>query len=95
MRILKVWERTVLTVLKSNFCVALTTAKKVDVVLKTAKSSFSRLKHDGNLPAVKRVILKVDFKTVNTLLSQTFNPKIFFEYAIRSQLSGFLFNAKI
>ena len=73
MRILKVWERTVLTVLKSNFCVALTTAKELDVVLKTAKSSFSRLKHDGNLLGGERRYCKVDFKTVNTVLSQTLN----------------------
>ena len=30
-----------------------------------------------------KVLLKIDFKTVNTVLSQTFNHKICFEYAIR------------
>ena len=36
-----------------------------------------------------KVLLKIDFKTVNTVLSQTFNHKICFKYAVRrrSQLS--------
>ena len=36
-----------------------------------------------------KVLLKIDFKTVNTVLSQTFNHKKCFKYAVRrrSQLS--------
>ena len=32
------------------------------------------------------MLLKIHFKTVNTVLSQTFNHKICLEYAIGSQL---------
>ena len=39
-------------------------------------------------------MLKIDFKTFNTVLSQTINHKIFFKYAIVSCL-WFVFNAKI
>ena len=43
-----------------------------------------------------KVLLKIDFKTVNTVFSQTFNHKICFTYAIRrrSQLSGFFLTLK-
>ena len=41
--------------------------------------------------SARKVLLKIDFKTVNTVLSQTFNHKIRFEYSIRSQLSAVSF----
>ena len=45
---------------------------------------LSRLNVDLNLP-------KINFKTVNRVLSQTFNHRICFEYSVRSQLSAVYF----
>ena len=45
-----------------------------------------------------KVLLKIDFKTVNTVLSQTFKHKICFKYAVYVDVVSclwFLFNSKI
>ena len=70
-------ERTVLTVLKSF----------LSNVLPTPREGCRRAE-DGKILIFKG-LLEVNFKTVNTVLSQTFNHKICFKYAIRrrSQLS--------
>ena len=81
-------ERTVLTVLKSILsnvyqrregCRRAEDGKILIFTTSARRQSSSRSK----------VLLKIDFKTVNTVLSQTFNYKICFKYAVRrrSQLS--------
>ena len=61
----------------------------VVVVLKTEKASFGRLQDDGNLFGGERCFL-TDFKIVNTVLSQTFNHKISFKYAISRRSEVFV-----
>ena len=77
----KVCEGTVSIVSKSILRNA-STAEKDVVVLKPGKSGFSHLHVDLHFLGGERF----DFKTVNTVLLQTFNHKICFKYAIRRQL---------
>ena len=66
-------ERTVLTVLKSFLSNVY------------QRREGCRRAEDGKISNFQ-VLLKIDFKTVDTVLSQTFNHKIYFKYATRSQL---------
>ena len=57
--------------------------RKADVVLKTENPVFksSDFVSTSTFSAVRSVTLRIDFKTVHTVLSQTFKRKICFEYA--------------
>ena len=80
---LKVCEGTVLTHFWNQSWATLTTAEKVDIELKTGKSGSPHLDQgQRNLSMRWNVSLKIDCITVNTVLSPTFNHKIFFECAI-------------
>ena len=82
---LNICEGTVSIVPKSILRNA-STAEKVVVVLKPGKSGFSRLHIDINRLGGERCYSRLT-SIVNTVLSQTFNHKICFIYAIRRQLS--------
>ena len=66
---IKVCERTVLTVLKSFLSNVY------------QRREGCRRAEDGEI-LIFKVLLKIDFKTVNTVLSHTFNHKICFKYAV-------------
>ena len=91
------WKTELYWLFWSRSWVTFTNAEMVAVVLKTEKSSFWRLQDDGNLLGGERCFL-TDFKIVNTVLSQTFNHKISFKYAIGGHsawgVCGFLLTLK-
>ena len=91
-------ERTVLTVLKS-FLSNVYQHREGSRLAEDGKivifTSSGRRQHSPRW----KVLLKIDFKTVNTVLSHAFNLKICFKYAVVGivylVVCGFVFNGKI
>ena len=84
-----VWERTVLTVLKSNLS---NVYQHREGCRRAEDGKILIFTSSGRRQSSRRwkVLLKIDFKTVNTVLSQTFNHKICFKYAIRRRSQLFV-----
>ena len=78
-------EKTVLTVLKSFLSNVYQRRRRTEDGKILIFTSSGRRQPSPR----SKVLLKIDFKTVNTVFSQTFNHKIGFKYAVRrrSQLS--------
>ena len=83
-------ERTVLTVLKSIWS---NTYNRREGYRRTEDWEIRIFTSPCRPQSSRRskVLLKIDFKTVNTVLSQTFNHKICSEYAIRKSVVRGLF----